>query len=99
MTDLGILDATLGECGEVVLLAIMDGARKAEQIQAITGLRSKLVATRLRVLVDLKLIFADALSYVLTEEGLKLARIVAQRRNLGESECQSSSVNEDPCGL
>jgi DNA-binding HxlR family transcriptional regulator len=84
LRDLGTLDATLGECGEVTLLALMDGARTPEEIRAITGLTPKLVSARLRVLVDLELARVSSEGYVLTDQGLKLALIVAERRNSHE---------------
>jgi len=80
--DLRTMDATLGESGELVLLALMDGAKTPGEIGAITGMANRLISARLRVMVNLKLAVVQADEYNLTEQGLELARIVAERRNL-----------------
>jgi DNA-binding HxlR family transcriptional regulator len=85
LRDLGAIYATLGESGEVVLLAIFDGARTHNGIQAVTGLASKLISARLRALVDLKLATVDSDQYLLTESGRELALIIAEKRSMGES--------------
>ncbi|WXG44588.1 MAG: hypothetical protein WED04_11240 [Promethearchaeati archaeon SRVP18_Atabeyarchaeia-1] len=81
MEDIGTIDATLGEVGEATLLALKDGARTPEEIRALTGLVPKLISARLRVLVDLKLATVGSDGYLLTEQGLELAKLVAERRN------------------
>jgi hydroxymethylpyrimidine/phosphomethylpyrimidine kinase len=85
LRDLGTIYATLGESGEVVLLAIFDGARTPNGIQAVTGLVPKLISSRLRALVDLKLATVDSDGYLLTKSGREMALIIAERRSLGES--------------
>lgn len=85
MKDLGTIYATLGESGEVVLLAIFDGARTPDGIRAVTGLTQKLISSRLRALVDLKLVTVHPDGYLLTVSGRELALMIAERRSAGES--------------
>jgi predicted transcriptional regulator len=85
LENLGTIYATLGESGEVVLLAIFDGANKPDGIHAVTGLNPKLIASRLRALVNLKLAAADQDRYVLTVSGRELAQKIAEIRRMGES--------------
>ena len=85
MESHGTIYATLGESGEVVLLAIFDGAVTPEGIQAITGLPQKLISSRLRALVNLELAAKDPNGYVLTNSGQELAVIIADRRKAGET--------------
>lgn len=85
MENLGTIYAALGESGEVVLLAIFDGAGTPEGIHALTGLNQKLIASRLRALVNLELASMDPKGYVLTLPGRKLALAIAERRREGES--------------
>jgi DNA-binding HxlR family transcriptional regulator len=85
LENLGTIYATLGESGEVVLLAIFDGAKRPDGIQALTGLNKKLIASRLRALVNLELATADQDEYVLTVSGRELALTLAEKRRMGES--------------
>jgi hypothetical protein len=85
LKDIEIMDETLGESGEMTLLALMEGARTPRAIGIVTGLPLKLIMARLRVLTNLLLVTLDLKEYSLTEEGLKLAHIAASRRNSVES--------------
>jgi predicted transcriptional regulator len=85
LENLGTIYATLGESGEVVLLAIFDGANTPDGIQAVTGLSQKLIASRLRALVNLQLATLDSNKYDLTFSGRKLAQSLAERRSSGEN--------------
>lgn len=85
MENLGTIYATLGESGEVVLLSIFDGAGTSDGIQAVTGLPQKLISSRLRALVDLKLATTDPNGYVLTDSGREVALIISERRREGET--------------
>jgi hypothetical protein len=100
LRDLEILDETLGESGETTLLALMDGARTPYAIGIVTGLPLKLIMARLRVLINLLLVTVNLEGYFLTEEGLRLARIAAERRNSIESSSADASSlhtgNENP---
>jgi predicted methyltransferase len=84
LRDIEILDEALGESGEITLLALMNGARTPHAIGIVTGLPLKLVMARLRVLTDLLYVKFDSEGYFLTQEGLELARIIAERRNSAE---------------
>jgi DNA-binding HxlR family transcriptional regulator len=85
LENLGTIYATLGESGEVVLLAIFDGANAPDGIHAVTGLNQKLIASRLRALVNLQLATVDSNKYDLTVSGRKLAQSLAERRSSGEN--------------
>ena len=82
LKDIEILDETLGESGEMTLMALMDGARTPYAIGIVTGLPLKLIMAKLRALTNLLLVTLNLEGYFLTEEGLKMARIAAKRRNL-----------------
>jgi DNA-binding HxlR family transcriptional regulator len=84
LDNLGTVYATLGESGEVVLLAIFDGVGTSDGIRAVTGLPQKLISSRLRALVNLKLATTDPNGYVLTDSGRELALLIAERRKEGE---------------
>jgi hypothetical protein len=99
LRDIEILDEALGESGEMTLLALMHGARTPHAIGIVTGLPFKLIMARLRVLTDLLLVTLNLEEYFLTEEGLRLAQIAAERRNSIESTSGDMSslcaTNED----
>ncbi len=84
MKNLGTVYATLGESGEVVLLAIFDGAKTLDGIQAVTGLSPKLIASRLRALVNLQLATVHSDKYILTVSGRDLAHSISEGRRAGE---------------